>query len=78
MSDYEDRQLICEDCQQPFMFEAGEQEFFASKKFTDPKRCKGCRSQRKAKKEAQQGQQGNDYSQTWEDDQQDRGRRRRR
>lgn len=41
--------LTCEDCGQQFEFTAGEQEFYAEKGFTPPKRCQTCR---KAKKEA--------------------------
>ena len=38
-----DRMLVCEDCGQQFVFDAGEQQFFKDKGFTDPKRCPRCR-----------------------------------
>ena len=43
-----DKQLICVECAGPFIFTVGEQEFFASRGYTnDPKRCPECRSVRK-------------------------------
>ena len=46
---YDDRTLECVECGAPFTFTASEQEFFASKGFTnDPKRCPGCRSSRRS------------------------------
>ncbi len=49
---YADRTLICSDCNSPFTFTAGEQEFHASKGFTnDPRRCPDCRSARKANRD---------------------------
>lgn len=48
----EDETLSCVDCAQPFVFTAGEQDFYNSKGFVDrPKRCKACRAIRKAKKD---------------------------
>ena len=45
---YEDKTLICKDCGAEFVFTAGEQEFYASKGFTnEPQRCKACRDNRK-------------------------------
>lgn len=38
-----DRMLPCADCEQDFVFDAGEQRFFKEKGFTDPKRCPRCR-----------------------------------
>src|SRR5207248_7766523 len=44
-----DKTLTCRDCGQGFVFTAGEQEFFASRGFTnEPSRCPDCRSARKA------------------------------
>lgn len=54
--EFADKNLTCKDCQTPFVFTAGEQEFFAARQFTDPVRCKGCRDRRKAAKEANGGQ----------------------
>ena len=46
---YADKTLTCRDCSQPFTFTTGEQEFFASKGFTnEPSRCPSCRAERKA------------------------------
>lgn len=45
---YEDKTLICKDCGAEFEFTASEQEFYASKGFTnEPQRCKACRNARK-------------------------------
>ena len=45
---YNDRTLNCRDCGQSFVFTTGEQEFFASRGFTnEPSRCPECRAQRK-------------------------------
>ena len=50
--EYQDRQITCADCAQPFVFSAGEQEFYARKGFKEePKRCKPCRDARKARRE---------------------------
>lgn len=46
---YEDKVIKCKDCGQEFVFSAGEQEFYASKGFTnEPTRCRDCRAQRRA------------------------------
>ncbi|MFO8101390.1 MAG: zinc-ribbon domain containing protein [Dehalococcoidia bacterium] len=46
-----DRDLQCVDCGAAFTFTAGEQEFFATKGFTnEPKRCPECRTARKAER----------------------------
>ncbi len=45
---FTDRELTCRDCNGPFIFTAGEQEFYATKGLQhDPVRCPSCRSQRK-------------------------------
>lgn len=38
-----DKTLTCVECGKEFTFTAGEQEFFASKGFQEPKKCKECR-----------------------------------
>lgn len=44
-----DKTLSCVECGMEFTFTAGEQEFFASKGYTnEPKRCPTCREARKA------------------------------
>ncbi len=46
---YTDESLNCVECNAPFAFTSGEQEFFASKGFTNkPNRCPSCRAARKA------------------------------
>ena len=48
---YTDETLNCVDCSAPFTFSSGEQEFFASKGFTNkPNRCLDCRAARKAQR----------------------------
>ncbi len=45
---FTDRELTCRDCGGPFIFTAGEQEFYATKGLQhDPVRCPSCRNQRK-------------------------------
>ena len=43
-----DRTLVCIDCSNEFIFDAGEQVFFKAKGFTDPKRCPTCRKKVKS------------------------------
>ncbi|MFN8521575.1 MAG: zinc-ribbon domain containing protein [Chloroflexota bacterium] len=46
---YTDQTLSCRDCGQSFVFTTGEQEFYASRGFTNqPSRCEACRGARKA------------------------------
>ena len=46
---YADKVLTCRDCGQSFVFTTGEQEFFASRGFTnEPTRCRDCRQARKS------------------------------
>jgi CxxC-x17-CxxC domain-containing protein len=46
---YQDKTLTCSDCGAPFTFTAGEQEFHASKGFTnEPRRCPTCRAAKRA------------------------------
>jgi CxxC-x17-CxxC domain-containing protein len=48
---YADKSLTCRDCGQSFAFTAGEQEFFASRGFTnEPSRCRDCRSARRTER----------------------------
>lgn len=45
---YADKTLVCKDCNEEFVFTAGEQEFYSEKGFVnEPQRCKGCRDARK-------------------------------
>jgi len=47
---YTDKTLTCQDCGQAFTFSADDQEFFALKGYTEPKRCPNCRQARKAER----------------------------
>jgi CxxC-x17-CxxC domain-containing protein len=45
--EYNDKILICIDCEQEFIFTAGEQQFFADKALrNEPKRCKQCKQKK--------------------------------
>ncbi|UCG83743.1 MAG: zinc-ribbon domain containing protein [Dehalococcoidia bacterium] len=58
---YTDKILTCSDCGVAFTFGAGEQEFFASKGFTnEPRRCPDCRA---ARKQQRSGGYGGGYRQ---------------
>jgi CxxC-x17-CxxC domain-containing protein len=53
---FEDRSLQCSDCGATFTFSAEEQEFFATKGYTnDPKRCPACRQARKSNRYGSDG-----------------------
>lgn len=52
VSEYTDRTVTCRDCGKPFTFTAGEQEFFASRGFSEPTRCADCRAVRKAERDS--------------------------
>lgn len=47
---YTDNTLTCQDCGQTFVFSADDQEFFAGKGYSEPKRCPDCRQARKAER----------------------------
>ena len=42
-----DKALTCADCGQEFIFTASEQQFYADKGFSEPRRCQSCRASRK-------------------------------
>jgi CxxC-x17-CxxC domain-containing protein len=46
-----DSTLTCRDCGQAFTFTSGEQDFYASRGFSEPTRCPDCRAQRRAERE---------------------------
>jgi CxxC-x17-CxxC domain-containing protein len=46
-----DTTLTCRDCGQAFTFSSGEQDFFASRGFSEPSRCGDCRAARKAQRD---------------------------
>ena len=45
---YSDKTLTCADCGQEFTFTASEQDFYAQRGFTEPRRCPTDRAARKA------------------------------
>jgi len=48
---FQDQTLTCKDCEQPFTWTAGEQEFYQMKGFDNqPTRCPECRKKKKAQK----------------------------
>ena len=46
-----DTTLTCRDCGQAFTFTSGEQDFYASRGFSEPTRCADCRAARKAQRD---------------------------
>jgi CxxC-x17-CxxC domain-containing protein len=53
-----DKTLTCSDCSQEFAFTASEQQFYADRQFSEPRRCPSCRASRKAAR----GDSGGGYS----------------
>lgn len=47
---YVDKVLTCSDCNQEFTFTASEQEFYADRGFSEPRRCGPCRAARKTQR----------------------------
>ena len=60
-STYTDKTLTCSDCNQEFVFTGREQEFFAERQFSEPRRCPACRAIRKASRDTGYGS-GGGYS----------------
>ena len=52
-----DKTIVCKDCGAEFVFTEREQQFYASKNFSEPVRCKACREARKAQKAAEKASQ---------------------
>lgn len=52
---YSDKNLTCADCGQEFVFTASEQDFYAQRGFTEPRRCASCRASRKAARNTDSG-----------------------
>jgi CxxC-x17-CxxC domain-containing protein len=62
LMDFQDRPLQCLDCNNEFIFTAGEQEFYDRKGFREiPKRCKPCREARKSRRSNGEAGGGNGY-----------------
>ncbi len=45
-----DKTLVCQDCNQEFVFSSSEQQFYADRQFSEPRRCPSCRAARKAQR----------------------------
>ncbi len=45
-----DKTLTCADCSQQFVFTESEQDFYAQRGFTEPRRCPSCRAARKSQR----------------------------
>jgi CxxC-x17-CxxC domain-containing protein len=52
---YSDKNMTCADCGQEFVFTASEQDFYAQRGFTEPRRCASCRASRKAARNSESG-----------------------
>src|ERR671928_1918130 len=62
-----DTTLTCRDCGQAFTFTSGEQDFYASRGFSEPTRCADCRAARKVQRDG--GRSSSSYGES------DRGQR---
>ena len=58
MYTFTDKTLTCADCGTEFTFTAGDQQFYADRQFSEPRRCPACR----AAKKAARGDTGGGYS----------------
>jgi CxxC-x17-CxxC domain-containing protein len=56
-----DTTLTCRDCGQQFTFTSGEQDFYASRGYSEPSRCPDCRAARKAERDGGGGGYGSTY-----------------
>lgn len=52
---FTDKTLTCSDCGQEFTFSAEDQEFYSSRGFTEPKRCRSCRAMRRNDRDGDAG-----------------------
>lgn len=50
---FADKMLTCVECGREFLFSADDQEFFATRGYLEPKRCRGCRANRRSEGGAQ-------------------------
>ncbi len=48
MLTYQDKTLTCVDCGMEFSFTASDQQFYADRQFSEPRRCPACRAAKKA------------------------------
>jgi CxxC-x17-CxxC domain-containing protein len=58
----QDKILTCADCGQEFTFTSAEQQFFADRGFSEPRRCASCRAIRKAQRGDSGGYSSGGYS----------------
>jgi CxxC-x17-CxxC domain-containing protein len=56
-----DTTLTCRDCGQAFTFTSGEQDFYASRGFSEPSRCPDCRAARKSQRDGGSSYGGSSY-----------------
>ena len=47
---YEEKQITCADCGAVFPFSVEDQKYYASKGYSDPKRCPACRAAKKSQR----------------------------
>jgi CxxC-x17-CxxC domain-containing protein len=59
---YADKTLTCADCGQQFVFTESEQQFYADRGFSEPRRCPSCRAARKSQRGDSAGGSGGGYS----------------
>ena len=57
-----DKTLTCADCSAEFVFTASEQEFYAERQFSEPRRCPSCRAARKLARGGSNEAAGGSYS----------------
>ena len=59
MFTYTDKTLKCVDCGTEFSFTASDQQFYADRQFSEPRRCPACRAAKKAARGETSGGYGN-------------------
>ena len=57
-----DKALTCVDCGTEFAFSASEQQFYADRQFSEPRRCPSCRATRKLSRGGFGGSQSGGYA----------------
>jgi CxxC-x17-CxxC domain-containing protein len=60
-----DTTLTCRDCGQAFTFTSGEQDFYASRGFSEPGRCSDCRAARKSQRGGGSSSSGGGYGSSY-------------
>src|SRR5436309_7798711 len=60
-----DTTLTCRDCGQAFTFTSGEQDFYASRGFSEPSRCPDCRAARKSQRDGGGSSYGGGYGSSY-------------